>query len=293
MENALSIDLEDWYHPLLVQPYLRGDEQETRVVEATQPLLALLKQHHVRATFFCVGEILERHPQLVQEIYEQGHEIAFHGMTHTPLWNLTPGEFEAEVEDFQKLAARILDQRLAVRGFRAPTFSLDSGTKWALPILARNGFAYDSSVFPMRGPLYGVPAAPVRPYRISEEDPGQTDEESPLLEFPPAVCEIQGIRIPAAGGVYLRLLPMPLLVKLLELINRDRPFVLYVHPWETDSTTPRLRLKPFERLATYYGLDSTLSKLDRLLSTFQFTTMHEVVSNWVGLRSSSTQEAEC
>ena len=293
MENALSIDLEDWYHPLLVQPFLRGNEQESRVVEATQPLLALLKQHQVRATFFCVGEILERHPRLVQDIQEQGHEIAFHGMSHRPLWNLTPGEFEAEVEDFLELTRRVLARGLTVRVFRAPTFSLDPRTTWALPILARHGFSYDSSVFPMRGPLYGVPAAPVSPYRISEENPGEIDEESPVLEFPPAVVEIQGIRIPAGGGVYLRLLPLPILVKLLELINRDRPFVVYVHPWETDPGTPRMRLEPFARFATYYGLGSTLSKLDRLLSTFRFTTMHEVVEGWVGLRPSATQEAEC
>lgn len=293
MENALSIDLEDWYHPLLVQPHLRGSEQQSRVVEATLPLLALLEQHDVRATFFCVGEILERHPGLVQEIHAQGHEIAFHGMTHSPLWNMTPGEFEAEVRDFRALFERVLGEGLTVRGFRAPTFSLDSRTTWALPILARHGYSYDSSVFPMKGPLYGVPGAPTGPYRVSLEDPGEIEEDSPLLEFPPAVCELSGMRIPVGGGIYLRFFPLPMAARLLDRIHRDRPFVLYVHPWETDPGTPRMPLKPLARFATYYGLRSTLAKLDLLLKRFRFTTMGEVVDRWIGHSPVPTREARC
>jgi len=293
LENALSIDLEDWFHPLLVQPFLRDVERVSRVVDASGPLLELLDRHDVRATFFCVGEILEHHPELIREINGRGHEIGFHGMTHRPLWDLTPTEFETEVRDFEGLTARVLGQERSVRGFRAPTFSLDAKTTWALPILARFGYSYDSSVFPMRGPLYGVPAAPVSPYRVSAEDPGAIDANSPLLEFPPAVCEVMGMRIPVGGGFYLRLLPLPMLAKLLELINRDRPFVLYVHPWETDPATPRMNLKPLARFATYHGLGSTLAKLDRLLTRFRFTTVDKVIQNWIGQSPVPTPEAEC
>ena len=280
MENALSIDLEDWFHPLLVQPFLRDSEREPRVVEATRPLLDLLSRHGVRATFFCVGEVLERHPDLVQEIQSRGHEIGFHGMTHRPLWDLSPTEFEAEIGDFGQLSARVLGEEVEIRGFRAPTFSLDSRTAWALPLLAKWGYTYDSSVFPIKGPLYGVPEAPVDLYRVSVGDPGAIDAESPLLEFPPAVCEVMGFRVPVGGGVYLRLLPLPVLIRLLESVNEDRPFVLYVHPWETDSATPRMPLGPFARFATYYGLGSTLPKLDRLLTRFRFTTVEKVVGDW-------------
>jgi len=293
LKNALSIDLEDWFHPLLVQPFVEGVERKSRVLEASRPLLELLNRHDVRATFFCVGEVVERHPELVQEIQSRGHEIGFHGMTHRPLWDLSPSEFEAEVSDFEQLAAQILGKARAIRGFRAPTFSLDAQTAWALPILAKWGYSYDASVFPMKGPLYGVPSAPVDPYRISVGDPGAIDAKSPLLEFPPAVCEVMGIRIPVGGGFYLRLMPLPLLIRLLELINRDRPFVLYVHPWEMDPATPRMSLKPFARFATYYGLGSTLSKLDRLLTRFRFTAVDKVVQDWIDQSPVPTPEAEC
>lgn len=293
MENALSIDLEDWYHPYLVQPHLQGNPMTPRVVEATEPLLALLKQHGVRATFFCVGEVVAQHPGLVRRIHHLGHEIAFHGMDHRPLWDLNPDEFEAELVEFDLLAHRVLGQDVSIRGYRAPTFSLDHRTSWALPILARRGYRYDSSVFPRRGPLYGVPRAPVAPYRIADDDPAVVEPKSVLTEIPPAVCELLGVRLPVAGGVYLRLLPLGLVVNLLKRINTERPFVIYVHPWETDPGTPRVLMPTLARFATYGGIRHTLAKLERLLSMFRFTTVDDTLERWNKRPEAGSQEAKC
>jgi polysaccharide deacetylase family protein (PEP-CTERM system associated) len=293
LENALSIDLEDWHHPLLVHRNLACTPKTSRIVESTEPLLSLLKRYGVRATFFCVGEILEQQPGLVQRIHGLGHEIAFHGMRHRPLWNSSPAEFDAELGDFDRLGRQVLGQDLRIRGFRAPTFSLDQRTGWALPILARRGYLYDSSVFPMRGPLYGVPNAPVGPYRISFDDPSAVDPESSLTEVPPAVCRIAGIRIPVGGGVYLRLLPMSLLVRLLGRINEERPFIIYIHPWETDPETPRVRMPAMARFATYPGIQHGLRKVERLLNTFRFTTVAEVVERLSTGPNTATREATC
>lgn len=289
----MSIDLEDWHHPLLVRRSLREVPTTSRIVEATQPLLALLARHGARATFFCVGEVLQRHPMLVQRIHGAGHEIAFHGMDHSPLWDLEPAGFETELIEFGRMARGILGDDTRIRGFRAPTFSLDRRTRWALPILARNGYAYDSSVFPMRGPLYGVPDAPLGPYRIDLEDPSRTDPTSALTEFPPAVCRIAGLPLPVGGGVYLRLLPSWLVVRLLKRINHDRPFVIYVHPWETDGDTPRVQMRAMARMATYPGIERALGKVERLLKTFRFTTVAEIVDHWNERRPADARETTC
>jgi polysaccharide deacetylase family protein (PEP-CTERM system associated) len=280
--NALSIDLEEWYHPQLVQPHLRGTTKTNRVAEAAARLLDLLDEHGVRATFFCVGEVLDGNPELARRIHESGHEVGFHGMTHRPLGDLGPAGFERELDEFALLTRRLLGESVRISGFRAPTFSLDRRTSWALPMLVRRGYAYDSSVFPMRSPLYGVAGAPLGPYRVDMNDPAIVDPESPLTEIPPAVLRFLGVRMPVAGGIYLRMLPLGLVTRMLRRVERERPFVLYVHPWETDPGTPRVALPWMARLATYHGIPAMLRKLDRILSTFRFTTVAEVVEGREG-----------
>ncbi len=263
------------------------------MVEATERLLELLRKHDVKATFFCVGEVLAEHPELARRIHEAGHEVGFHGMTHRPLGELGPDGFERDLGEFDVLTKGLLGQEVHIRGFRAPTFSLDHRTSWALPMLVSRGYVYDSSVFPMRGPLYGVGGAPLAPYHVAMSDPAVIDPVSSLTEIPPAVFRFRGMRVPVAGGVYLRTLPLCLILAMLGRIQKDRPFVLYVHPWETDPGTPRVDMPVMARLATYHGIRGMFRKLDRMLSTFHFTTVAEVVERWGKRRHVVTDEMTC
>jgi hypothetical protein len=146
----------------------------------------------------------------------------------------------------------------------------------------------------MRGPLYGVAHAPLAPYRVHLNDPAEVDPDSALIEAPPAVFQISGLRIPVGGGVYLRLLPSRLIVSLLKRINKSRPFVLYVHPWETDPGTPRVPMQAMARFATYPRIRPTLGKLEKLLSRFRFTTVAEMIDHWNNHSSSTAaREATC
>lgn len=282
LENALTIDLEEWWHPQLVRSHVRGAERTGRVVAATERLLELLARHGVRATFFCVGEVVAAQPDLARRIRDAGHEIGFHGMTHRPLPELGPDGFARELDEFADLVREVLGADARVRGFRAPTFSLDRRTAWALPLLVERGYTYDSSVFPLRGPLYGVGGAPLAPYRIGMSDPAVVDPASPLTEAPPAVLRMLGLRVPVAGGVYLRAWPLSVTLAALGRIQRERPFVLYVHPWETDSGTPRVALPAAARLATYHGIRDTHAKLDRILGEFRFAPLAEILERREG-----------
>jgi polysaccharide deacetylase family protein (PEP-CTERM system associated) len=278
LPNALSIDVEDWYHAELVRRLPSRGPAAARVAGATAPVLELLERYAVRATFFVVGEVVRDEPDLVRRIHDRGHEIACHGMTHRPLWELTPAEFDRELADFKRVTHDVLGPATEICGFRAPIFSLNAATSWALPILVRHGYAYDASVFPLRGPLYGVPGAPLDIYPLDTNDPARAAPGSPLYEVPVAVYQAAGVRLPVGGGIYLRLLPRWLLIGLLRRIRRSRPVVLYVHPWETDRGTPATGLPLAPRLAMSAGVGSALAKVEALLQAFDFATVGELVT---------------
>ncbi|OGO49352.1 MAG: hypothetical protein A2148_00085 [Chloroflexi bacterium RBG_16_68_14] len=276
MIHALSVDLEEWYHSDLLIPHVRAGERVSQVREAVRPLIDLLHRAGVRATFFTVGEVARDHPDLIQELATTGHEIACHTMTHPNLWRLTPEKFRDELEQYREAMERAVSGQ-EVLGFRAPMFSLDRRTHWVLGELRDAGFRYDSSVVPVRTPWYGVRGAPLGVYRASLEDPGRTDDEAGFLEFPLTACSLGRLRIPAAGGVYLRLLPYPVFRMLLRRVARQRPFVIYVHPWETYPGTPTCPLPFVERLGLYTNIRHTLARLERLLSEFRFAPVREVL----------------
>ena len=148
MKNALTIDLEDWYHPELVKRHVRG-APAPQVVEATLPILDLLDRHRVRATFFVLGNVARKHPDLIRTLHDRGHEIASHGMSHTPLWDLDGEGLDKELRNFRQVIAEILGDGVAVSGFRAPTFSMDNRTRYAMRCLVAHGYAYDTSIFPV------------------------------------------------------------------------------------------------------------------------------------------------
>lgn len=274
--NALVIDLEYWYEPEFVRKH-DPDHEDDQMPESVTPILDLLNKYETKATFAVVGTIAERHPGLVRSIFEQGHEIASHGYSHKPLYELTEDEFEQGIVKSVDLLSAITGERPV--GFRAPSYSLNNSTKWALLILQKHGFKYDASVFPVKTSLYGVPGAPLRPYRPSLEDITREDEDGKIAEFPMTVFKLAMATIPVAGGFYLRLLPAWFLRSALRRVQRVRPLIICVHPWETYSLTPRVNgLSSFARFVTYYRINKALDGLESLLGEFSFKPIEEVLS---------------
>jgi len=308
MRNALTIDLEDWYHPELVRHRVPGplrcatgtlrrtpsesktsplctvdSEHAVQVERSTRTLLDLLRERQTRATFFVVGEIAERQPAVVEGILAGGHELGCHGFSHRPLWEMGPDDLRWELQRFNGVI-RDIAPGVNVTGFRAPTFSLDNRTRWALSVLAEFGYDYDSSVFPLQTPVYGVRSCPLRPYRPSSQDVAVADAGGTLLEFPMSVWVWGRLRVPVCGGFYLRALPLSLVHSCLRQISRQRPFVIYVHPWETYSGTPRLPLPWVSRFVTYYNIGNMLQRFETILDAFAFTTMRAVLEEMGELR---------
>jgi polysaccharide deacetylase family protein (PEP-CTERM system associated) len=284
--NALTIDLEDWYHPELVRGCLKDALPEGRLSRTVPPVLELLTRYGIKATFFILGESASRFPALVRRIHEEGHEIGCHGMSHRMLKDIGPKGLERELSDFRTLMKEILGE-VQIRGFRAPTFSLNMETRWALPVLKDFGYRYDSSVFPAKlfwNPLYGMECAPRLPYPVSFEDPGREDARSPIWEFPGAIARWMGIDLPVCGGFYLRTLPAVIFRRGLQTINRKGPFFIYLHPWEWDPDLPRVPMPFLAAKATYYGVRKTFVKLEGLLRVFSFSRMDQVLERMGALR---------
>jgi polysaccharide deacetylase family protein (PEP-CTERM system associated) len=275
---AFSVDLEDYYHAELIRRRGLRDGLPPRVEESASPLLEIIERLGIRATFFIVGEVIRSAPRLIERLVKGGHEIGCHTYTHRPLWNMSPEEFRVELRRF-KDDLRETAGPVEVRGFRAPTFSLDASTQWALPVLAQEGFTYDSSVVPVRGPLYGCPGAPLGLYRPAPDDLRRDDAGGALVEFPAPVATLAGKRLPIGGGFYLRALPFVLYQRLVRKVLARRPFFLYVHPWETDAAIPRLDLPRWERWATYTGIAGALGKVERLIRGIRFTTMRAAIES--------------
>jgi polysaccharide deacetylase family protein (PEP-CTERM system associated) len=225
----------------------------------------MLEEYGARATFFIVGEIAKKFPGIINEITRRGHEVSFHGWVHEPLWRSTPKQFREEVKAFKKICNDCI-------GFRAPSFSLNNKTRWALEILEEECFKYDSSVFPTWTPLYGVYRAPARPYHPS---PANILEEGrcSIIEFPLTVYELFGLKIPIAGGFWLRFWGVELVKRGVRKINEQGfPAVIYVHNWELDHETPRIDTNILGRLQVYYNLYKAKRELASLLSEFNFTS---------------------
>jgi polysaccharide deacetylase family protein (PEP-CTERM system associated) len=280
---ALSIDLESYWHAELLRTRIDRTQADDRVEAATRPLLALLARRRVKATFFTVGEVIESHPDLIREIVAAGHELGCHTYTHRPLWELDETTFEEEIVRFQQVVADVAPG-VRPRGFRAPTFSLSPQTAWALDVLARHGYTYDSSVFPMKTPLYGVPGAPPAPYRPAP-DLVHENPNAPLLEWPMTAWRIGPATIPVCGGFYLRVLPMPIILHGLKSAAKQGPIVIYLHPWELDPGTPRIPLSAQNRFITYHNTGRAMGKrLEKLLDVFDFQPMEQVLRSLAELK---------
>jgi len=280
---AFSFDIEDWHHSELNRVSADTRANETIVEAGTNAILDLLARHGWRSTFFVLGVVVREHPELVRRIIREGHELACHGMAHRPVWHATPDSFREELREFRAAVEAVLGD-FPVVGFRAPTFSIDRRNAWALDVLRGEGYRYDSSIFPMKVKMYGVAGAPVGIYRPSPLDLRRHDPHADLVEFPVAIAEAGGLRVPVGGGFYLRALPLPVFRAALDAILRHRPFALYLHPREVRPERTRVALDPVDGFITYVNLHTVLGKMERLLERYEWTTMREILERegWLG-----------
>jgi len=281
--NALTIDFEDWYQGLEI-PHTQWDDYEDRIVPVGHRLLELLDEVGVRATFFVLGYVAERHPELVRQLAAAGHEIATHGYSHTLIYRQTPQLFRAELSRSIWLLEDLTGEQ--VLGHRAPFFSITRETLWALEVLGELGIRYDSSIFPVVNYRYGIDNAPRWPHRITIG--GET-----LIEFPISTWRFCGRNIPIAGGAYFRIYPYAFTRRAFQAINHQGyPAVFYLHPWEIDREHPCIPLPRRIALTHYFNLQATENRLRRLLRDFKFAPMMEVlgIAHWRDLEFKSIRE---
>jgi polysaccharide deacetylase family protein (PEP-CTERM system associated) len=266
--HALSVDVEDWFQVLNMAHVIDRAQWETlplRCGDSTRALLDLFAKRGARATFFFLGWIAERLPELVREVHAAGHEVGSHGYDHRLLPDLGQQGFAADLARTTTILRGITGE--APRAFRAGTWSIGARPPGAVDELLRAGFAVDSSIQPVRHPDYGVPSAPTLPYRLQ-------GEHGELLELPPLTWDVLGRHLPVGGGGYLRLFPLALLRAGLRQKERaGAPGCLYLHPWEVDPGQPRQRLGGLRGFRHYVNLHRTFGKLDALLRERPFTTV--------------------
>ena len=272
--NILTIDVEDWYMNTDISTW---DSYEDRVVENTKRIIKILDVSNTKATFFILGYVAEHFPKLIEEIKDRGHEISTHGYGHAPITKQTSAKFEEDLLRSIKILEKITGDK--VMGYRACQFTITEDTAWAIDILKKNGLKYDSSVFPVKTHLYGVPDAPLYPYHISSSNIKIDNPEEFFFEFPLSVYRIPFVHknIPVAGGFYLRFFPYLFIKHAMKKINElGQPAIIYIHPWEFDSKQPRIKeLKWYH----YHRLSSTEGKFRRLLNDFKFTSIQERISH--------------
>lgn len=275
IQNAVTIDVEEHFQVAAFKDAVDTNtwgHQPSRVVPNTQRCLSILDDAGVKGTFFTLGWVGERYPELVREIHAAGHEVACHGFSHQLIYEQSREVFRDET--FR--AKQVLEDAIgtAVNGYRAASYSITRRSLWALDTLVEAGFEYDSSIFPVRHDNYGIPDSPRHPYMIEAPNGGQ------LIEFPITTSRIAGVRLPVAGGGYFRLFPYWLTRTGLGRVNQveGRPFVFYLHPWEVDPAQPRIDASRFSRFRHYNNLDKTEPRLRRLLQDFHFGRMDEVIA---------------
>ena len=279
--NAFTVDVEDYFQVESFSSVIKRanwNSYTCRVENNTKRILDLIDARNIKGTFFILGWIAKKYPNLVREINSRGHEIASHGMSHKLIYKQTETEFRQETLDSKALLEDIAGVR--VRGYRAATYSITNKSLWALDVLVEAGYEYDSSIFPMRHDRYGISDA--RPY------PGiiTTPSGKELVEFPISTCKKYGATLPVAGGGYFRLFPYFVSKYGLGQINATgNPFLFYMHPWEIDVDQPRIDgVSMFTRFRHYNNLAKFEDRLKKLLGDFKFTSMSHVLTQ-LGLLS--------
>lgn len=281
--NALTVDVEEHYQVSGFEDVVRREDWDlfpSRVVDNTLRLLDLFGRHDVKATFFVLGWVAERHVGLVRRVADAGHEIASHGYSHRLIYTQAPEQFREETVRARSILQDASGQ--GVVGHRAASFSITRRSLWALDVLADVGFSYDSSIFPVVHDRYGILGAPRGFYRL------QTPGGAELTEAPPSTVAIGGMVLPVAGGGYFRLYPLAITRWAIRRLNRRdcMPAVVYLHPWEVDPDQPRIDGVPrLRRYRHYVNLDRTFHRLEALLASSRWGTMREAIETAGTLRS--------
>jgi len=270
--HVMSVDVEDYF---MVEAFAGSVSRETweswpsRVVTNTRRVLDLFDKYNVKGTFFFVGWVAKKYPELVRDVHARGHELACHSFWHRTVYSLTPGDFR----DDTRAAVRAIEDAASVKicGYRAPSWSITKACLWALDILAEEGFTYDSSIYPIHHDLYGVPGAKRFPH-IHTCTSGQS-----LQEFPPATVRFCGQNFPAAGGGYLRIFPLAYTRWVFRTFEEtySQSVVVYLHPWELDPEQPRIQEKWKSRVRHYTNLRMMEPRLDYLCKSYSFEPFRE------------------
>lgn len=273
--NAMTVDVEDYFQVSAFDAVVSRsdwDGLESRVMSNTERLLRVFEEHRVVATFFVLGWVAERCKGLVAQISKMGHEVASHGHGHRLVYDQTKDAFRDDV----RRAKGILESAAgkAVRGYRAPSFSITAESLWALDVLLEEGYAYDASIFPIRHDRYGIPGSPRHPHVM-------TRTAGSLVEAPGSTVRIAGVNLPVGGGGYFRILPYAWTRWGIARLNahEHQPAIFYLHPWELDPAQPRFKASRLSTFRHYRNLDKTEGRLRRLLADFRFGPMHEVLAH--------------
>ena len=271
MINALTVDVEDYFQVSAFENSIdknSWDKLEHRVANNVDKILSLFDEHQVRATFFVLGWVAERYPEIVRRIIENGHELASHGYGHQRVTDMSRDEF---IDDITR-AKGILEDLAGepVRGYRAPSYSIGEKNIWALEVLAQTGHQYSSSIYPIKHDHYGYPKAPRFVFR---------DEKSGLIEIPITTIKWMNRLYPAGGGGFFRFYPYSISRWALNKVNHEdgKPAIFYFHPWEIDPDQPRQRNIPWKSSFRHYlNLGKTEARLKQLLTDFDWGRMDQI-----------------
>lgn len=273
-DGTFTVDVEDYFQVSAFASVISPDDwdqYDCRVEQNTRRVLEIAAAAGTHGTFFILGWVAQRYPDLVREIQNAGHEIGCHSQWHQLVYELGPDRFRKDLQESRDTLQNITGQPVTL--YRSPSFSVTTKSLWALDILVEEGFGTDSSIYPVHHDRYGIPNAPTTPHVIKTA-------AGPIREFPGTVCQIGRANIPVGGGGYLRLLPWMMTRRLLKSIrSQGRPLNVYIHPWEFDPEQPRISASRKSRFRHYQNLKSTAPKIRRMLETFRLTTMSNVLDS--------------
>ena len=273
MKNALTIDLEDWYQTADFNFDLKDwDKYEDRVEIGTRIIMDSLERRNIKATFFVLGCVAKKHPELVKEIARMGHEIASHGSSHRLVYTQTMDEFREDIRASKNTLEDIVGKEVSF--FRASSWSISKDQFWAYKVLEEEGFKCSSSLQPFKTPLSGVSGVPRTAFY-----PIIGGEKHSILEFPPTVLPLGSASIPFSGGLYLRTFPKSFMKYSLNKVNKKNNGMIYAHPWEFDIDQPRLDVPIHIKFTHYHNIKKTLNKFEFMLDNFKFCPLGEIIKD--------------
>ncbi|MGB4711419.1 MAG: XrtA system polysaccharide deacetylase [Fuerstiella sp.] len=296
LDGTFTVDVEDYFHVSAFASRIKPEDwpaYECRVEQSTHTVLNIAAENGTKGTFFILGWVAKRYPELVKEIRAAGHEIGCHSQWHQLVYELGPERFRTDLIESRDTLQNITGQPVTL--YRSPSFSITNKSLWALEILVEEGFDTDSSIYPIRHDRYGIPTAPPAPHIIHTPS-------GPIREFPGMVCQVGGTilsgpKIPVGGGGYLRLFPWQVTKRMLHSVRKQgRPLNVYIHPWEFDPAQPRVQASWKSRFRHYQNLKTTVPKIRNMLSEFRLGTMSQVLDGMVlpetGQKQPSARQTE-